>query len=464
MIRRFFATKDNTITNAFKEDLVTRGTGSNMGAADILEVFSIYAQASDDSSELTRFLIQFDESEISSMRSANSLPAAGEVSWYLRLFNAPHSQPLPSSFSLEAKAISAEWEEGFGMDLENYEDITLDGIGSNWINRAEGETWSSPGGDYHATPTFTAEFETGLEDLDLEVTDLVEEWLDGTKTNYGFIIKLTDALEGTSRSYYTKRFFGKDSQFFFRRPILEARWNDSRRDDRGCFYASSSLVSANENLNTLYLYNHVRGRLRDYPVAPTSASIRLSADTPIVGASASVGRVSTGIYSASIAFDTTASTVYDVWYSGSTAYHTGTVSVKSFSSDGYNPASEYVLSMPKLKNNYKKDQTFRMDLYVREKNWSPNIYTVATQTSIPSLIVPSASYQVKRSIDDHIVIDYGTGSTGHTILSYDVSGNYFHLDTTSMEPGYLYKLHYSFYDEVDGWQEQPYSFKFRVVQ
>ena len=45
-IKRYHANADNTITNAFKADLSTRGTGSNMGAADVLEVFSIYGQAS----------------------------------------------------------------------------------------------------------------------------------------------------------------------------------------------------------------------------------------------------------------------------------------------------------------------------------------------------------------------------------------------------------------------------------
>ena len=39
MIRRYYAKKDNTITNAFQENLTTRATGSNMGASDILEVF-----------------------------------------------------------------------------------------------------------------------------------------------------------------------------------------------------------------------------------------------------------------------------------------------------------------------------------------------------------------------------------------------------------------------------------------
>ena len=38
-IKRYFAEADNTITNAFQQNLTLRGTGSNMGASDILEVF-----------------------------------------------------------------------------------------------------------------------------------------------------------------------------------------------------------------------------------------------------------------------------------------------------------------------------------------------------------------------------------------------------------------------------------------
>ena len=44
-IKRFFANKDATITNAFKPNLINRATGSNMGASDIMEIFSIYGQA-----------------------------------------------------------------------------------------------------------------------------------------------------------------------------------------------------------------------------------------------------------------------------------------------------------------------------------------------------------------------------------------------------------------------------------
>ena len=59
-IKRYYASADNTITNAFQDNLTTRGTGSNMGLSDILEVFSIYGQESSGSQELSRALIQFD--------------------------------------------------------------------------------------------------------------------------------------------------------------------------------------------------------------------------------------------------------------------------------------------------------------------------------------------------------------------------------------------------------------------
>ncbi len=114
MIRRYFATKDNTITNAFEENLVTRGTGSNMGASDILEVFSIYGQDSGSSglsSEKARTLIEFDVPDIKADRLAGLLPASGSVTWQLKMFNAPHSQTVPSSFTLQVKGVSGSWEE-----------------------------------------------------------------------------------------------------------------------------------------------------------------------------------------------------------------------------------------------------------------------------------------------------------------------------------------------------------------
>ena len=138
-IKRYFADKDNTITNAFQSDLVTRGTGSNTGLADSLEVFSIYAQANSSSLEAARTLIQFpvtsseypNVTTILDDRNSGKIPASGSVNFYLRLFNVPHDQTVPRNFTLTVSPISKSWQEGNGVDLDNYTDLTYNGTGSN---------------------------------------------------------------------------------------------------------------------------------------------------------------------------------------------------------------------------------------------------------------------------------------------------------------------------------------------
>ena len=502
MIRRFYATKDNTITNAFKENLTTRATGSNMGASDILEVFSIYGQESSTSAELARTLIQFNTSEISTHRTNGTIPVSGSVSFYLKMYNAPHSQTVPISFTLQVSAVSSSWQEGYGIDMDYYEDVTRDGIGSNWIQArqsasADGGQWTTIGGDYHASPIINQSFPTGVEDLCLDVTSIVEDWIKGEdaggKNNYGFGIRLTDSFEaylssstgqntsteihnlsGQQRSFFTKKFFGRDSEFFFQKPVIEARWDSSRRDNRADFFISSSAVPADDNLNTLFLYNNVRGNLTNIPSVGTGSIFvdlysTVGSTANRLNTNAFTGsHVSTGVYQCEVFSNTVEEEIFDIWYDGSreapTIYHTGSISTKSF--DLNIKKLRYVLSMPNLKDEYRKDQRDRLDLYLREKNWSPNIYTEAIKTSVPTLIVPSASFQIRRSIDDYVVVPYGTGTSTespHTALSYGVSGNYFELDTTYLEAGYLYDIQYSFYDTDYGWQEQPYRFKFRVV-
>lgn len=472
-IKRYFANKDNTISDAFRSDLSTRATGSNMGASDILEVFSIYGQANSSSIEKTRFLIEFPMSGIEADRSAGTVPASGNVEFYLKICNAKHPFTLPFQYDLNVLAVSSSWQEGVGLDMEEYKDLTYDQLGSNWLRRSGSTSWDTAGGDFHVSPVFSSSFPVGNEDLEVNVTSLVEEWLTGSagggKDNYGFAIKLPTSLETGEISYYTKRFFGRGTGNWFKRPVLEARWDSTIKDDRGNFYTSSSLASATDNLNTIYLYNFVRGRLKNIPSIGTGsiyvnlystlggAAITQCTDTPVTG-----GWVSTGIYSASVCVETTASTLYDVWHSGSTQYHTGTISTDSFAASNYSTTNRYVLSVTNMQEEYYPEQTARFRFFARQKGWSPNVYTVA-QSTVPNLIFESASYQITRVVDDYIVIDYGTGSVNHTMLSYDVSGNYFDLDMSMLEHGYMYGIHISIYDDaIKSYVEQPAEFKFKV--
>ena len=133
-ILRYTASIDTTITNAFEENLSTRGTGSNMGSSDILETFSIYQQATSASVELSRILIKFPISQMQTDRTGSVLPASGSVTWKLKLYNAKHVDTVPRTFTLQTTAVSASWQEGTGLDMEAYSDLTNDEEGSNWIN------------------------------------------------------------------------------------------------------------------------------------------------------------------------------------------------------------------------------------------------------------------------------------------------------------------------------------------
>jgi hypothetical protein len=475
-IKRYVADKDNVITNAFQSNLTTRGTGSNMGLADSLETFSIYAQANSSSNEQARTLVQFPISSISADRTSGKLPASGNVNFVLRMFNVEHTDTVPRDFTLTISPVSQSWEEGYGLDMDNYTDLTYNGTGSNWINAGAGTTWTTAGGDYLTTPSlvYTASFDTGIEDLEVDITNLVEQWITGTAgggiENYGIGVQLTSSQTSGSRSYYTKKFSARSSEYFFKRPVIEARWDDTRRDNRGNFFISSSALSADNNLNTLFIYNFYRGQLTNiadigtgsiYVSLHTSASggdqLTATPNNPVTG-----GWAETGIYSASFALNTSASTVFDRWFSGSTYYHTGSFTPTSFDSSNINSIERYVTTITNLENEYYNNDITRLRLFTRLKDWSPTIYTVAS-TEIQNNFIEDAFYKVVREVDSYDVIGYGTGSLNHTRLSYDVTGSYFDLDMSLLEPGYSYAIKFVYY--INGaYEEQRESFRFRVKE
>ena len=672
-IKRYYASADNTITNAYQSNLTTRGTGSNMGLSDILEVFSIYGQESSGSQELSRVLIKFDISgsantiksdadnnkltlsnrataeitalsktsgeantrtlvvtdvdgnavtftinastststatvigfsdagsnatqfatniaaAINAANSAGTLKikasssdavvtltmvkrgAAGNdvatisgtavsdsvvtvnnnfkngsdgANFYLRLFNAEHSQTLPKDPILVVEALQKDWDEGHGLDMDGYTDLTNGNGGCNWEYAQDGPgttrvAWDRSGGNFHQSPTFTASFAgdtSGVSgsgptaDLQLNVTDLVYEWYDydGTngKKNHGFIVRLTGSQEakfesggsragtdhngminnvtGSTTSYYTKKFFARGSEFFYKRPCLEARWNSATKDDTGNIYFSSSLAPQAENLNTIYMYNYVRGQLRNIPdigtgpiwvelysgsignTSPSTSSVLLPQGGGVVAAGNTVitgGYVSTGIYSASFAitsstadynppsrlFSSDLTKVYAVWantgvhdQAGRIEFLTSSFRPKKFDTPALNPNTTYASNITNLKSVYSTNEQARFRVYVRQKDWNPTIYTKAS-VSPPVNIVDSGSYKFYRIIDELDVIPYGTGSLLHTQMSYDVSGNYFDVDMGLFEPGYAYGIKLAYYNgSVGSYVEQPETFKFRV--
>jgi hypothetical protein len=485
-IKRYFFTEDNVITNAFKDNLITRGTGSNMGASDILEAFVIQGQTSASinaaSAEQARILVKFDMEKVLSDISAGTVPSSS-VSYYLKMFNAPHGETTPLSYSLDIHMLSRSWTEGRGLDMDNYTDKGV----SNWISSSEGVAWSQTGSDYYTGAGYKTSyfFSGGLEDIDVNVDFAIDLWRSGENSNYGFVLKNTDTvISGTEGTYYTKKFFGRTSDFFLNRPYIEARWDSARKDNRGNFFLSSSLVSSGDNINTLYLYNNFRGALQDIPdlegdgqtilVNVYSGSSGSPSGSALLLVNSSGGSVTnitggllvengvniTGVYTCSFASTSSLDTLHDVWLSGSTQFFTGTFEPEDFNASQAIYDDEYVTSITNLNASYLKGTKESLRVFSRKKNWSPTIYTIAS-TAVEPEIIENAYYRLFRTIDGMEVIPYGTGSDSHTKLSYDVSGNYFDLDTSFLEEGYSYGIQFLYYSSGQ-YKEQPEVFKFRV--
>jgi hypothetical protein len=584
-IKRYTANADTTITNAYKANLNTRGTDANMGLADSLEVFHIYGQESSSSAENSRVLIDFPvTTTIASDRSAGTIPASGSVSWFLRVHNVAHPSTLPRNYNMTILAVSSSWDEGTGMDMEEYSDVgatswlyrndtpaaatgtitvtsnpssgnftvtvagttvtvtrgvsttatataiktalnndvtigalvtatslaavvtitadtggsagnyaysatngngTITAAGSIMTGGLAYTLWTAEGGDYHASTTgSTAYFDDGTEDIEIDISHLVEEWVKGlsggAKGNiYGVGIRMEN--ESAFSSSYTKKFSARGSQYFYSRPTLEARWDSATKDDRGNFYYSSSLAPAADNLNDVYLYNYSRGRLVDIPGIGSGDNIYVnlyasasdvpsgSALTLCGGGGATGSWVSTGVYSAPLcitASSTPLTTLHDVWsnLAQTVEYHTGSITPNSLNSSEQNSVSQVVMNITNLRDTYHRNENARFRLYTRQKDWNPTIYTKAVST--PDIhIVESGSFKVIRLIDDLDVVSFGTGSDMHTQMSFDSSGSYFDVDMSMLEAGYGYGLKFAIYDGGAGaWNEYPDVFKFRVEE
>jgi len=300
--------------------------------------------------------------------------------------------------------------------------------------------------------------------------------------NYGVVVKLEDEYEDGSkeRSYYTKKFYSRSSHEFFKKPQIEAQWDSSIKDDRGFIAKSSSLAPAAENLNNIFLYNRRGGSLVDIPSTGSSLVVQLyptlggAAEALPIGGGVTVddttfitaSRESLGIYKAQFAYDGLETNLYDVWY-GLTAGETTTLvtgsgfTVSTEDVSEYYEIPEYILNITNLKDAYLQSERATLRVYTRNRNWQPNIYTVASQAA-PVNNIKDLFYKITKVVDNYDIITYSTGSTpSYSSLSYDNRGSYFDLDMSLLEANNAYEISFVSKDGSN-YKEHQEKFRFRV--
>lgn len=475
MIRRYIATKDAGIKA--EQSGFRMITSSNTGAADSIEVsFSYFPTGSFRES---RMLVKFDTNQMTLDRASGKIADSGSCKFYLNLTPLESERVLMKDAVYNISPLTKEWDEGTGIDFTGNDYGYPKGLGVTWkyaYSSSLGLTeWTTEGGDYDDTMVLTSSIHNGVERVSVDVTDIVEQWIDESRDNHGLLVFVSSSYGSSPNQIYnfaraTQNFASRTSEHFYYKPDIKAMWDDSKKDNRGNFIQSSSVLSSEDNLNDIYFYNMHRGELKDLSFGQNEYFVRFFTDytggdeiistpsSPITGS-----KVSTGIYSASVALNTTSSLVYDRWYtttSGSTPFFTGIINTVNEAGFNYEQEDQYVVKITNLKDSYYQNESPIFRVYTRNLNWTPNVYsTINPNVQVKN--IDEMYYKINRLTDKLTVVDYMTGSMKSTRLSYDVSGSYFRFNMSELESDYSYEIKLAYFSNGN-YKEVPKSFKFRV--
>ena len=233
---------------AEKDAILYEKSGSlNSGLDEILKIRKDVSDAGDVIT-VSRAVIKFDTSTISKLKTAGTIK--DDAKYYLNLFDA-RPTALATSQSLYAYPVSQSWTMGDGRSYDN--PITTEGC--SWFYRNgenDGLLWSeesSSGGSWYSNNDGAYEmshsFNRKSKDMRMDVTGIVNAWLDDTIPNEGFIVKRSGSFydpsstsgsfgnndsgsdEGSSTRFGNFSFFSTDTHTIYP-PTLEAVWDDSK--------------------------------------------------------------------------------------------------------------------------------------------------------------------------------------------------------------------------------------------
>lgn len=206
-----------------------------------------------------------------------------------------------NSFDLIVFKVPEFWDEGLGFDYEDggYDfttgNKTFDERPSNWFNRTTLQEWSSEG-VYSTSPNIitTIHFDNGNEDINVNITDYVNDILDG-ETNHGLGLAFALLYEDLSPEVdQSVSFFTKYTQTFFE-PYVETFFDDMIQDNRLNF-----IEKAQQNL---YLYVTKGTNFYNLDTLPT-VDILDSTNTPIAGLTGlTTTHIKKGVYKVTFGID-----------------------------------------------------------------------------------------------------------------------------------------------------------------
>ena len=269
----------------------------------------------------SRFIAKFDITGLQTKISNKEILTGNTVSYRLKMKNSIPKDKLldpeyefdilnkavAASFDLICFPINKDWDQGRGYDLtkEHYlvrsrGDNPLTTGYSNWQYAKLGDAWDEPG--VFANPTASTavtyyaqqHFDIGNEDIDMDITPIVNDWLSGGSQNNGLEISYSRYFELLSTdTRFIASFFTENTNTAYK-PYIEVAYNQAFIDDR--------LNVNNNRFCKLFLYTFSGNDAANYYSAGT-VTIKNSSNA-IVYSGLTPTQIDKGVY------------YVDVWMSG----------------------------------------------------------------------------------------------------------------------------------------------------
>jgi hypothetical protein len=248
---QIFPSKDTTLYSAY--NLLNTGRDEIIEATTNFLTGSLRTQG--DLPQTSRFLIQFDQSQISNIFT--NLIHTSSWNATLKVFVAD-ATGLSDNTTIAVNALSKNWAMGTGKYFDDPE--TQNGASWLFTNYAGGTSWITSSfstgttGSYSGSNAGGGVWYTGSQasqvfnyysplDINVNVTNIVSKWSSSAFNNYGFIVRQTESQEFVDNinQQVTLKYFSRDTNTIYP-PCLQISYND---------YYWNTGSSAQTILNTL---------------------------------------------------------------------------------------------------------------------------------------------------------------------------------------------------------------------
>jgi len=400
-----------------------------------------------DTSSTSDLVTQINNGYIPNLVSNTSITAT------LRMFNTTHGSWRATNFNIEMYPLITSWVEGRGVGFNLDNNLLMSGF-ANYVYNKTGSAWTTSGGDFVIDSSSGSQYFVESEDLNLNITKMVSNWLAGLSTNNGFVLKLSASAESktgslsASTDQWRKSFFSRETPLL-NWPRIEFVWNDFIYDYRNILQFGNS--------GNIYFYNIINNAYQDladtnaFPGYVSIQGLTSLTSTSFVSVSSSLSaltaaRVAQGIYVvnvSSIPYAIYPSYVQyiDKWIITSSlssvlSSTTGSLTILSPINSGFSNVDWKNISLKVLNihEQYEKGNRINFRLFVKDSGQQLQSLT-STSTAYTNIISTTGYWRV-LTINNNVDIDWQP-------LSFDSNGNFFVLDTNNLTRNTNYKIDFS---------------------